>query len=99
MTSSKPARERKTVSAGNIASAARDREDTGAWLNLAYGRDEFEAVAVGHDYIRDHEIEIFVVKETLRLLAALDGLHVVAALRQPVREQRADAFLVFGDQD
>jgi hypothetical protein len=89
----------EAVVAWDVTATTGNRQDPGVGLNSPYCGNQLEAITVGHDDIRDQEIEALTLEHPRCILAALDARHRVTATAKPADQKIPDAFFVIGDQD
>src|SRR4029077_11159087 len=76
-----------------------EHDDRGRFAVLARPGDDVDAGRAGHPPIDDRDVVVVPLELVDRVIAALDGVDVVALVFETEDEDVAQAGVVFGDQD
>ena len=80
-------------------SVAGDDDDLWRRRLVAHQAQHLESVAPRHHDIEERDVKRFAAKDVERGVAVAHDRHVVSARGQELLEERAEVFLVFGDED
>jgi hypothetical protein len=89
----------ETVVSLQIFSAAGYRDDPRLRLRFPERRDQLETVAIGHDNVRDHEVERLFPEQPGGFPGTADRHNGMSPALQPMREEMTNSFFIISDQN